>query len=500
MDSIQGLILGFSNVLQPINIFYCFLGALIGTFVGVLPGLGPPGAMALLLPITYHLNPISSMIMLAGILYGAMYGSSTTAILLNIPGEAASVTTCLDGYQMARNGRAGVALGVSAVASFIAGTFAVMALAFLAPPLAKSALKFGPPEYFCLMLMALSIVTYMARVSVIKGLMMAAFGLILSTIGMDPVNATPRFAYGIRSLYEGLGLAAVLMGLFGISEVLENIGQYVKVEIYRVKVKNLLGTREEWKRSASPIARGTLIGFFMGIFPGVGSIIPTIVSYAVEKKVSKHPEGFGTGMIEGVAGPEAANNAAAGGTFIPLMSLGIPGTASSAMLLAALMILGLRPGPLLIKESPDVFWGVVSSMYLGNVMLLILNLPLIPIWVKVLKIPYDYLFTMILLLCVIGAYSVSNSIADLIVMVTFGIVGYLIRGFKYELAPFILAYVLGPIMEPAFRRSLILSKGSFEIFVNRPISAAFLCIAVAVLVIPLLTRKRPGMGLPAEEL
>jgi putative tricarboxylic transport membrane protein len=500
MDSVQGLILGFSTALQPINIFYCFLGALIGTFVGVLPGLGPTAAMALLLPTTYYLNPVSAMIMLAGILYGAMYGSSTTAILLNIPGEAASVTTCLDGYQMARQGRAGVALGVSAVGSFIAGTFAVMALAFLAPPLAKSALKFGPPEYFCLMLMALTIITYMARVSMIKGLMMAALGLILSTVGMDPVNATPRFAYGISSLYDGLGLPAVLMGLFGISEVLENIGQYVKGEIYEGKIKNFLGTGEDWKRSASPIARGTLIGFFMGIFPGVGSIVPTIISYAVEKKMSKHPEKFGTGMIEGVAGPEAANNAAAGGTFIPLMSLGIPGTASSAMLLAALMILGLRPGPLLIKESPDVFWGVVSSMYLGNVMLLVLNLPLIPIWIKVLKIPYDYLFSMILLFCLIGAYSVSNNTADVIVMVTFGIIGYLIRGFKYELAPFILAYVLGPIMEPAFRRSLIISKGSFGIFVSRPISAAFLCIAIAAVVIPLFTKKGGGVGLPPEEL
>jgi putative tricarboxylic transport membrane protein len=290
------------------------------------------------------------------------------------------------------------------------------------------------------------------------------------------------------------------MGLFGISEILENIGQYVKSEIYEGKIKNYLGTIEDWKRSASPIVRGTLIGFFMGIFPGVGSIVPTMISYAVEKKISKHPEKFGTGMIEGVAGPEAANNAASGGTFIPLMSLGIPGTASSAMLLAALMIYGLRPGPLLIRESPDVFWGIVSSMYLGNTMLLILNLPLIPIWVKVLKIPYAYLYTMILLFCLIGAYSVSNNTTDVIVMVTFGIMGYIIKGFKYELAPFILAYVLGPLMEPAFRLSLILSKGSFGIFINRPISAVFLSVALAAVVIPLFTRKGSAIGLPPEEL
>lgn len=499
MEAIDGLLVGFANALQPINLLYCFIGVFIGTSVGVLPGLGPSATIALLLPTTYHLSPVSSMIMLAGICYGSMYGSSTTSILLNIPGEPASVLTCLDGYQMARKGRAGAALGISAVGSFAAGTFSILGLMILAPPLAKLALKFGPPEYFSLMIMALTIVTYLARVSMIKGLMMASFGIILSTVGMDPINATPRFTYGIFALYDGLTLPVVMMGLFGISEVLQNIGALVMQEVYAGKIKGIIGTREDWKKSAAPIARGTVIGFFMGIFPGVGSIIPTLISYAVEKRISKHPERFGTGEIEGVAAPEACNNAAVGGTFIPLMSLGVPSNPMTAMLLAALMIFGLHPGPLLIRESPELFWAVVSSMYVGNVMLLVLNLPLIPLWVRVLKIPYSYLFVMILLFCLIGAYSINNSIADVIVMILAGILGYFLREFKYELAPFILAYVLGPIIEPAFRRSLLMSKGSFVIFFSRPISAFFMIIALIALILPFITKKRIGAGLQQDD-
>lgn len=499
MEAINGLLAGFTNALQPLNLLYCFLGVFIGTSVGVLPGLGPSATIALLLPTTYHLSPVSSMIMLAGICYGSMYGSSTTSILLNIPGEPASVLTCLDGYQMARKGRAGAALGISAVGSFVAGTFSILGLMILAPPLANLALKFGPPEYFSLMIMALTIVTYLARISMIKGLMMASLGLIVSTVGMDPINATPRFTYGIFALYDGLTLPVVMMGLFGISEVLQNIGALIMQEVYAGKIKGLLGTREDWKKSAAPIARGTVIGFFMGIFPGVGSIIPTLISYAVEKRISKHPERFGTGEIEGVAAPEACNNAAVGGTFIPLMSLGVPSNPMTAMLLAALMIFGLHPGPLLIRESPELFWAVVSSMYVGNVMLLVLNLPLIPLWVRVLKIPYSYLFVMILLFCLIGAYSINNSIADVIVMILAGILGYFLREFKYELAPFILAYVLGPIIEPAFRRSLLMSKGSFVIFFSRPISAFFMIIALIALILPFITKKRIGAGLQQDD-
>ena len=499
MEAIHSLFLGFATAFQPINLLYCFFGTFIGTFVGVLPGLGPAATIALLLPTTYHLNPVSSMIMLAGLCYGCMYGSSTTSILLNIPGEPASVITCLDGYQMARKGKAGLALSVSAIGSFAAGTITLIALVFMAPALAKFALKFGPTEYFALMLMSLSIVTYLARVSMIKGIMMACLGLILGTIGMDPVNATPRFTFGIRGLYDGLTLPAVMMGLFGISEVIENIGALIKQEVYGGEIKGFLGSWEDWKRAAKPIGRGTLIGFFMGIFPGVGSLVPTIISYVVEKKISKHPEKFGTGEIEGVAAPEACNNAAVGGTFVPLLSLGIPSNPMTAMLLAALMIFGLHPGPLLIRESPDLFWGVIASMYVGNVMLLILNLPLIPMWVKVLKIPYSYLYTGILLFCLIGAYSINNSITDVIVMIIAGIFGYLLRRYRYELAPLILAYVLEPIMEPAFRRSLIISKGSFAIFFTHPISAIFMAVTFFMLILPLATKRRIGEGLQQDE-
>jgi len=499
LETIYSLLNGFATALQPINLLYCLFGTFIGTFVGVLPGLGPAATIALLLPTTYHLNPVSSMIMLAGICYGCMYGSSTTAILLNIPGEPASVMTCLDGYQMARKGRAGLALSVSAIGSFVAGTTTLIALVFMAPALAKFALKFGPTEYFALMLMSLSIVTYLARISMIKGLMMACLGLILGAIGMDPVNATPRFTLGIKELYDGLTLPAVMMGLFGISEVIENVGALIKQEVYGGEIKGFLGTREDWKQASKPIGRGTFIGFFMGIFPGVGSIVPTIISYVVEKKISKHPERFGTGEIEGVAAPEACNNAAVGGTFIPLLSLGIPSNPMTAMLLAALMIYGLHPGPLLIRESPNLFWGVVASMYVGNVMLLVLNLPLIPIWVKVLKIPYSYLYTGILLFCLIGAYSINNSITDVMVMILAGFFGYLLRKSNYELAPLILAYVLGPIMEPAFRRSLIISKGRFAIFFTHPISAIFMAVAFMMFILPLVTRRRIGVGLQQDD-
>ena len=499
MEAVGSLFQGFATAVQPINLFYCFFGTLIGTFIGVLPGIGPAGTIALLLPATYHLNPVSAMIMLAGICYGCMYGSSTTSILLNIPGEPSSVITCLDGYQMARKGRAGLALSLSAVGSFVAGTASVIGLVFLAPALAKFALRFGPPEYFSLMVMSLSIVTYLARISMLKGLMMACLGLIVGTVGMDPINATPRFAFGIRSLYDGLTLPAVMMGLFGISEVLENLGAFIKQEVYGGAIKNYFGKWKDWKQAGPSVGRGTLIGFFMGIFPGVGAIVPTIISYVVEKRVSKHPERFGTGEIEGVAAPEACNNAAVGGTFVPLMSLGIPSNPMTAMLLAALMIYGLHPGPLLIKESPDLFWGVIASMYVGNVMLLVLNLPLIPMWVKVLKIPYEYLYTGILVFCLIGAYSINNSTTDVIIMIVSGFIGYLLRAFRYELAPFILALVLEPIMEPAFRRSLLKSQGSLGIFVTHPLSAVFLAVAFMVFVLPLVMKKRLGEGLDRED-
>jgi putative tricarboxylic transport membrane protein len=490
MDVLQDLLLGFGVALHPMNLLYCLMGVLIGTLTGVLPGVGPAAALSLLLPVTFHVPPVSAIILLAGITYGAMYGGSTTSILVNIPGEPASVVTCLDGYQMARNGRAGAALGISAFGSFISGTITVFFLIFLASTLASFALRFGPPEYFTLMVLGLSIMVYLARGSIINALIMVCFGLILGTIGLDQITGVPRFIYKSITLMDGIGLVQVVIGLFGVSEVLTNVEASFKREVFDTKVKGLLPNREEWKRSIWPIGRGTVIGFFLGIIPGMSVVIPTFVSYVVEKKLSKHPEKFGTGMIEGVAGPESANNAASTGTLVPMLSLGIPTGAATALLLGALMIHGLRPGPLLIKESPEVFWGLVASLYVGNVMLLVLNLPLISVWVKILKIPYHFLFSLILLFCIIGSYTTNNNPYDVIVMTLFGLVGYLMKKLNYEPAPLILALVLGPIMEKAFQRSLMLSDGGFGIFFTRPISATFLILALLILLSPLFLRKK----------
>jgi putative tricarboxylic transport membrane protein len=426
-ESLSSLAHGFSIALQPQNLLYCFIGVTMGTLVGVLPGIGPTATIALLLPATFKLDPIAALIMLSGICYGAMYGGSTTSILLNIPGEASSVVTCLDGYQMARHGRAGPALGISAFGSFIAGTVSIFGLVVLAPTLADVALRFGPPEYFALMVMGLTVVSYRARRSVVKALMMTVFGIVLGCIGLDPVTATPRFTFGMLDLTDGISLAPLVMGLFGISEVLENAGVLSKAEILAEKVKGLFPNREDWRRCAAPIARGSLLGFFLGLLPGVGSIIPQFLSYALEKKLSPYPERFGNGAIEGVAAPEACNNAAVGGTFIPLLSLGIPSNAMTAVLLGALMVYGLTPGPLLIKNSPDLFWGVIASMYIGNFLLLILNLPLIPLWVSVLKIPYAYLSSFIVLFCLIGAYSLNNSTSDIYIAIVSSIAGLLLK-------------------------------------------------------------------------
>jgi len=499
LESLTSLAYGFNIALQPQNLLYCFIGVTMGTLVGVLPGIGPTATVALLLPATFKLDPISAIIMLSGICYGAMYGGSTTSILLNIPGEASSVVTCLDGYQMARQGRAGPALGISAFGSFIAGTFSILGLVVLAPTLAEFALKFGPPEYFALMIMGLTVVAYLARKSMVKALMMTLVGIMLGCIGLDPITATPRFTFGILELTDGIGLAPVVMGLFGIAEVLENLGVLAKVEVFAGKIKGLFPDREDWRRSIGPIARGSFLGFFLGLLPGVGAIIPQFLSYGLEKRLSAHPERFGKGEIEGVAAPEACNNAAVGGTFIPLLSLGIPSNAMTAILLGALMIYGLTPGPLLIKNSPDLFWGVIASMYIGNILLLILNLPLIPVWVSVLKIPYSYLSSFIILFCLIGAYSLNNSTADIFVAVIFSLIGLLMKKFDFEAAPLVLAFVLGPLLETALRRSLILSDGSFLIFFERPISAAFILFALFVLAVPLFSKIRLGRGLSEED-
>jgi len=490
MDVLQNVIYGFQVALQPLNLIYCFFGVLLGTLVGVLPGLGPSAAIALLLPSTFKVTPVSAIIMLSGIYYGAMYGGSTTSILVNIPGEAASVVTCLDGYQMARKGRAGPALGIAAFGSFIAGTIAVVALTFFGPLLAGVALAFGPPEYFSLMIVGLMVLTYLSSGSMIKSLMMAIVGLILGGIGMDVISGKYRFTYGIQVLADGVGLVPVVMGLFGITEVLLNLETEIKRDILTTKVKNLLPTLRDWADSIWAILRGTVLGFFLGILPGGGAIVASFASYAIEKKVSKHPEEFGKGAIAGVAGPESANNSAAGGSFIPLLTLGIPANAVMAILLGALMIHGLKPGPLLMQEAPDLFWGTIVSMYIGNGMLLVLNLPLIPLWVMVLRVPYYLLYPLILLFCLIGAYSIGNNTGDVIIMLIFGILGYLMKRFRYDGAPMILALVLGPMLEESFRESLMLSRGDFSIFVSRPLSIAFLIVAALLLIVPIITQRK----------
>jgi putative tricarboxylic transport membrane protein len=490
LDFFQSIVMGFQVALSPGNLFFCFVGVLIGTLVGVLPGLGPVAAISLLLPTTFHITPVSAVIMLAGIYYGAMYGGSTTSILVNIPGEAASVVTCLDGYQMARQGRAGPALGIAAFGSFIAGSLAVVGLMLVAPPLAEMALKFGPPEYFSLMIVGLTILTFLASGPMWKALLMACFGLFLGCMGMDSIMGTTRFTFDIVELADGFGLVPVVMGLFGISEVLLNVEQTLERSIFETKIKNLLPTRKDWRDSIGAILRGSAIGFFLGILPGGGATISAFTAYAVEKKVSRHSEKFGSGAIAGVAAPESANNAATGGAFIPLLTLGIPTTATMAILLGALVIYGTQPGPMLIQEHPDLFWGVVASMYVGNVMLLVLNLPLIGLWVKVLRVPYPILFPLILLFCLIGAYSLNNNIAQILFMIIFGFLGYLFKKFRYEAAPLVLALVLGPMLEKALRRSLLHSGGDPTVFLTRPISAILLAIAFVLLIFPLIPRLR----------
>jgi putative tricarboxylic transport membrane protein len=493
MEILNNLYLGFQVALMPANLFFCFVGVVIGTLVGVLPGIGPVGAMALLLPATFGVSIESSLIMLAGIYYGAMYGGSTTSILVNIPGEAASVVTCIDGYQMARQGRAGPALGISAIGSFIGGTLSVVGLMLVAKPLANAALEFGPPEYFALMCAGLIILTYLTQGSTIRALMMALVGILLGSIGLDIIMGLPRFTFGVNELTDGVGIIPLVMGLFGIAEVFSNIETVIKRELFKTEIKNIWPSMKDYAQSKWAILRGSLLGFVLGILPGGGAILASFLSYGIEKKVAREPERFGKGAIEGVAGPETANNAAAGGSMIPLLSLGIPPNVVMAMLFSAFIIHGVQPGPLLMKTSPDIFWGLVVSMYVGNAMLVLLNLPLIGIWVQVLKIPYRILMPLILLFCLIGAYSVTNSTFDVSLMIFFGGVGYLMRKFGYEAAPLVLAFVMGPLLELNLRQSLLISGGSFTIFMTRPISAVTLAIAFLLLLsnlIPFMKKRR----------
>lgn len=489
---LDSLILGGQLILQPENFIFCFFGVLTGTVIGILPGLGPVGALSILLPTTLTMTPVQAIIALSGIYYGAMYGGSTTSILLNIPGEAASVVTCIDGHQMAKKGWAGPALGIAAFGSFIGGTIGIFLLMIIALPLIQIALRFGPPEYFSLIIIGMVLLTFLSGQSVPKSLAMGAIGVFLGNIGADPMTGVPRFTGSISILMDGVGIVPVAMGLFGISEVLINIETGYRQEIIRTDIKGFLPTLQDWRASIGPILRGSVLGFFLGILPGGGAILASFTSYALEKKLSKHPEQFGQGAIEGVAGPETANNAGAQGNFVPLLTFALPCNAVMAMLLAVFMIHGLTPGPLLLKHHPDVFWGLVMSMYLGNAMLLFLNLPLIGLWIKILKIPYPLLFPFILLFCLIGAFSLNNNVGEIVIMVLFGVLGYFMKKFDYDAAILVLALVLGPMLENNFRQSLLIYQKGILIFFQRPISLGFLFLAAILLLYPFFKRNKPS--------
>ncbi|HEY7657904.1 MAG TPA: tripartite tricarboxylate transporter permease, partial [Burkholderiales bacterium] len=440
------------------------------TLVGVLPGVGPLAGISLLLPATFGLNATNAIVMLAGIYYGAMYGGSTTSILMRIPGEAASVMTCVDGYAMTQNGRAGPALAIAAIGSFVAGTLGVVGLMLLAPTLAEFALRFGPPEYTALLLMGLFILAYMSGGSMLKTLAMAILGLLLGMIGIDVMSGYTRFSFGVVELGDGVGIVPVAVGLFGVSEILLAAGGAVAPRVQRPKLRDLIPSGEEFRLSVGPIGRGSLLGFLIGIIPGSAHIISSFVSYGIERRLSRHPERFGKGAIEGVAGPESANNAAASGAFVPMMALGIPTSPVTAVMIAAIMVHGILPGPLLIQQQPDLFWGFVASMYVGNVVLLILNLPMVGIFVNLLRIPYSYLYPCILCFCILGTYSVANSLIDVWILLSMGAVGYVLRKFGYDLAPVALGLVLAPMLELSLRQSLAMSAGDYGIFLQRPIA------------------------------
>ena len=490
MDIVSGLLQGFALALQPANLLWCFVGVLLGTVVGIMPGLGPPATIAMLLPLTFLMNPAGAMIMLAGIYYGAKYGGSTTSILLNVPGESASVVTCLDGYQMARQGRAGAALGIAAIASFIAGTVGVLGLMLVAPPLAKVALSFSSPEYFALMALGLAMVVLLAGRSMVKALLAMLVGLWIAGIGTDLFSTTSRFTFGRMELLSGVDFVVVAIGVFAIAEVLANMEAREETRLLPVPkgLRNLLPTLQDLKDCRFAFANGSVVGFLVGVLPGAGSTIASFISYGLEKAVSRRRERFGTGVVEGVAAPEGANNSETGGALVPLLTLGIPGSGTTAVLLAALVLWGFKPGPLFIPENPALFWGLVASMYIGNVMLLILNLPLVPAFAQVLRAPVFVLYPVILGISIVGVYSASGSLFDVALLAAFGLLGYVMRKLDYPAAPLILGLVLGGAMERALRQSLMMSEGSLSILVARPISAVMLSLALLILLIPFFTK------------
>jgi TctA family transporter len=493
MDVFSNLALGFGVAVSPLNLLYCFFGCVLGTLIGVLPGIGPVATIAMLLPITFGLQPIAALIMLAGIYYGAQYGGSTTAILVNLPGESSSVVTCLDGYQMARQGRAGPALGIAALGSFFAGCVGTLIVALFAPPLATIALKFGPAEYFSLMVLGLISAVVLAHGSVIKAVAMIILGLLLGIVGTDVNSGIPRFSFGVDELADGINVTIVAMGVFGFAEIIVNLGQREHREVFTSKVQGLLPTWRDIRESAGAVLRGTALGSALGILPGGGALLASFAAYTLEKKVARDPSRFGQGDIRGVAAPESANNAGAQTSFIPLLTLGIPFNAVMALMVGAMIIQGITPGPQVMTERPQLFWGMVASMWIGNLMLVILNLPMIGVWIKLLTVPYRFLYPAILLFCCIGVYSLSNTPVDVALSALFGLLGYVFVKLGCEPAPLLLGFVLGPPMEENLRRAMLLARGDFTVFFTRPISLAMLIVAgllLLLIIAPAVRAKR----------
>ena len=491
MDFVTNLGMGFAIALSPINLLFVTVGVIVGTLIGALPGIGPVSGLSILIPLAFGMNPISAMILMCGIYYGCMYGGTITSVLMNVPGESASIMTCLDGHAMARQGRAGPALTIAAIASFIAGTFSVVMLTVLAPPIAEAALSFGPPEYFALTLLGLSAISGLTGKSRAKGYAMALLGLGLAMVGIDPIDGAQRFTFGNLELMDGLGFLPVAVGMFGLGAVLAMVEQPVELEIMKTSLREMLITTKDLKDSAMPIARGSIIGFLIGVLPGAGATIATFLAYAAEKRISKTPELFGTGMIAGVASPEAANNSSTGGAMIPLLTLGIPGSGTTAVLLGMLTLFSLQPGPLLFTKNPDFVWGLIASMYIGNVMLLVLNIAFVPAFVAVLRVPYKVLAALIAVFCLVGVYSVNYSVQDLWIMLAFGAIGYITLKMDYPQAPLLLALVLGGFMEVSMRQSLKMSHADISIFFTRPIAAVIMISVIVILLWPLLSRLRP---------
>jgi putative tricarboxylic transport membrane protein len=501
-DTLHSLLHGFGVALQLDNLWYAFLGCVVGTLVGVLPGIGPLSGISILLPVTFGLNATQAVIMLAGIYYGSQYGGSTTSILMRIPGEASSVMTCIDGYAMAQKGRAGAALCIAAVGSWFAGTFGVVALTIVAPPLATLAVRFGPPEYTALLVLGLIFLAYMSSTALPRTLLMACLGLLLGMIGIDNMTGHFRYSFDLPELGDGIGIVPVAVGLFGLGEILSSPSAGVARDVIAPKLRELLPNHREWRQSALPIARGTVLGFLIGIIPGSAHIISSFLSYALEKRVARHPEEFGKGAVAGVAGPESANNAASTGAFVPMLALGIPTGPITAVLIGALMLHGVSVGPMLVSEHPDVFWGFVASMYVGNLILLALNLPLVGLFVTVLRIPYAYLYPLIIMFCVIGVYEVNNSIVDVWIMLIMGVLGYALRKFEFDPAPLVLGLVIAPIFEQSLRQSLIMSNGDWMIFFQRPIAALLLaacCALLALAALSLIRSRRDWRSRLAED-